>query len=155
MEIYRVALFGHRDFYEHRKVERVLNFILEKLVYKKTFLEIYIGRNGEFDIFATSVLKGMQRQFGKELLEITLVLPYVLKDIEYYKKYYDEIIIPPPVEKSHPKAAITKRNRWMIENSDLILFYVERQEGGGYEALKYAKKLGKKIINLATYEEDA
>ena len=86
-------------------------------------------------------------------MEITLVLPYVLKDIEYYEKYYDEIIIPPSLQKSHPKSAITKRNKWMIENSDLILFFVEREKGGAYEALKYAKKLGKEIVDLTACEE--
>lgn len=31
----------------------------------------------------------------------------------------------------------------MIEQSDLVIIYVERDRGGAYTALKYAKKLNK------------
>lgn len=56
--------------------------------------------------------------------------------------------------KPHPKGAITKRNRWMVEQADLLVCYVEQDEGGAYAALKYAKKLGKKTINLAIESDD-
>ncbi len=69
--------------------------------------------------------------------------------MDYYADYYDSIIIPGRVEKSHPKGAITKRNRWMVEMENLLIFYIEREEGSAYTALKYAKKLKKQIINLA------
>ena len=39
----------------------------------------------------------------------------------------------------------------MIENSDLVLVYVINSHGGAFEAMRYAEKLNKKIINLATY----
>ena len=71
------------------------------------------------------------------------------KDIEYFAKYYDSIIIPEYTKRTHPKCAITKRNRWMVEQADLFVCYVERQEGGAYTAMKYAEKLGINIINLA------
>ena len=92
----------------------------------------------------------LQKEFGKESNSLILVLPYVQKDMEYYAKYYDDIILPDCVSGTHPKGAITKRNKWMIENSDLILCYVERDCGGAYEAVKYAKKKEKNIINIAT-----
>ena len=50
---------------------------------------------------------------------------------------------------SHPKFAITKRNEWMAEQADLILCYIERESGGAYKAVQYAKKLRKEVINLA------
>ena len=37
----------------------------------------------------------------------------------------------------------------MAEQSDLILCYIERESGGAYKAVQYAKKLGKEIVNLA------
>ena len=36
----------------------------------------------------------------------------------------------------------------MIEKSDLVIVYVERQSGGAYAAMRYAEKLNKQIINL-------
>ena len=76
------------------------------------------------------------------------MLPYAVTALEFYEKYYDSIIIPETVYGAHPKAAITLKNRWMIEQSDLVIVYVERNSGGAYKAMKYAEKLNKKLINL-------
>ena len=148
-DVFRVVLFGHRDLSSYKKIEKRLFPILHKLINTKPFSEVYIGRNGEFDIFAASIVKRAQRLYGNENSELTLVLPYLQKDIEHYEKYYDNVIIPECVENAHPKSAITKRNRWMIENCNLFICYVENEHGGAYNCLKYAEKLGKTIINLA------
>ena len=64
------------------------------------------------------------------------------------------MILPECIERMHPKAAIVKRNQWMIEQADLVILYAERKEGGAYTAQKYAEGLEKKIINLALGEPD-
>ena len=66
--------------------------------------------------------------------------------MEDFEKYYDRVDIP---ISAHPKLAITKRNEWMAEQADLVLCYIERENGGAYKAVKFAEKLGKEIINLA------
>ena len=71
--------------------------------------------------------------------------------MEDFEKYYDRVDIPISV---HPKLAITKRNEWMAEQADLILCYIERESGGAYKAVQYAKKLGKEVINLAEETEE-
>ena len=38
----------------------------------------------------------------------------------------------------------------MIEHSNLVIVYLERNKGGAYTAMKYAEKLNKKVINLYT-----
>jgi len=145
-EVYTIALFGHRDFSEHVNLERRLMKILEKLLCVRELVEIYIGRNGEFDIFSASVIKRFQKATDDKRCELTLVLPYTVKDIEDFQKYYDNVTIP---IKAHPKAAITSRNKWMVENSDLVLVYVKNSHGGAYKAMRYAEKLNKRVINLA------
>lgn len=150
--IYRVVLFGHRDFDGHGILDTHLYHLIKSLILTKNCLEIYIGRNGEFDIYAATVIKRVQNEIGKESSEFICVLPYTEKDMEYYEKYYDSIIIPECIEKTHPKAAIKKRNLWMVEQADLFVCYVKHLQGGAYTALKYAKKLKKKIINLSDEE---
>ena len=147
-ETYRVVLFGHRNFDAHRTLDEQLYPLLQNLIQTKPFVEIYIGRNGEFDIYAATVVKRVQNSTGKANNEFICVLPYPEKDMEYYEKYYDNVMIP-DIGKVHPKGAITKRNRWMIEQADLVICYIEREKGGAYTALKYAQKLEKAIINLA------
>lgn len=151
---YRIVLFGHRKFDNHESVEEYLYPFLSELIRTKPFVEMYIGRNGEFDIYTATIVKRVQKSMGKDNNELICVLPYPERDIQYYEKYYDNVIIPECVEKVHPKAAIKKRNRWMVEQADVLVCYVEREEGGAYEALKYAKKLEKQIINIASENID-
>jgi len=49
----------------------------------------------------------------------------------------------------HPKAAITVRNKWMVDIADLIVVYVEFDYGGAYNAMQYAKRACKTVVNLA------
>ena len=76
------------------------------------------------------------------------MLPYPVASIEYYEKYYDGIVIPDRAHAAHPKFAITAKNQWMIEQSDLVIVYAEHRKGGAYTAMKYAEKLNKEILNL-------
>lgn len=64
-DTYRVVLFGHRDFYGHRTLDERLYPLLKDLIRTKPFVEIYIGRNGEFDIYAATVVKRVQNAMGK------------------------------------------------------------------------------------------
>jgi len=146
---YRIVLFGHRDFSAHRELEVRLYHLLKEQIREKEFVEIYIGRNGEFDIYAASVVKRVKMAMGQENSCLICVLPYPEKNMEYYEKYYDSVIIPECIEKSYPKSAITKRNRWMTEQADLFICFVDHESGGAFDALRYAKKLGKEIVNLA------
>lgn len=148
MDIFTVSLFGHREIEDLRRMEYQLEPIVRELMQKKQYVAFLIGRNGEFDEFAASVIKRVQRDRGKENSDITLVLPYPVASMMHYEEYYDGIIIPDAVHGAHPKAAISLKNRWMVEQSDLIVVYAEREGGGAYAAMKYAKGLNKRIINL-------
>lgn len=152
-QTYRVALFGHRDFGEHKMIEDQLYLLLKDMVRSNPFVEIYIGRNGEFDIFAATIVKRVQNAVGKDNNELICVLPYPERNMEYYGEYYDNVMIPECIGKACPKGSITRRNRWMVEQADLLVCYVERKNGGAYTALTYAKKLGKQIINLAELDD--
>ncbi|MBP3583034.1 MAG: hypothetical protein J6K44_03230 [Clostridia bacterium] len=148
MDIFTVSLFGHRNIDDIRFLEEKLTPIIKEFIRAKSYVSFLIGRNGEFDEYAASVIKRVQKEVGKENNDITLVLPYSVKNIEFYDKYYDSIIIPECLHGAHPKSAITLKNKWTVEQSDLVIVYVERENGGAYNAMRYAKKLGKKIINI-------
>lgn len=148
MDIYRVALIGHRVIHDIRHVENALDPLIRKLIREKEFVEFYIGRNGDFDIFAASMIKRATRESGRGNSTLSLVLPYTVKNITDFAAYYDDIIMPldPSV---HFKAAITERNRWMIDRCDLLIAYVNTDHGGAYDTVKYAEKKGLPIKNLA------
>lgn len=148
MNVFTVSLFGHREICDLGRLEDQLTPIIKELIQTKAYVSFLIGRNGEFDEYAASVIKRAQRETEKENNDITLVLPYAVSDLEYYEKYYDSIIIPSCIYRAHPKSAITLKNRWMIEKADLVIVYVEHNKGGAYTAMKYAEKISKKTINL-------
>ena len=150
MQIYTVCFFGHRELYDLQKTEEKLTPIVRKPIRTQPYVVFFVGRNGEFDRCVASVIKRVQKETGGDNSELTLVLPYPVADIEYYQKYYDGIIIPECVSGVYPKSAITARNRWMVEQSELVIVNVERNNGGAYTAMKYAEKLNKKIINLCS-----
>jgi hypothetical protein len=67
---------------------------------------------------------------------------------EHYEHNYDDIIIPEVVTGVHYKSAITKRNRWMVDECDYIVTFVYRDFGGAYDTKKYAIKHGKTVIEV-------
>lgn len=59
---------------------------------------------------------------------------------EYLYELYDDIEIPTALKGCHPKAAIEKRNRLMVERADLLITYVVYESGGAFRTLNYATK---------------
>ena len=147
---YSVAFFGHRYLDDLRKLEERLAPIVAELIRTKEYVEFNIGRNGEFDEYAASVIKRTRRDVDTNNSALTLVLPYSKANMDDYEKYYDEITIPEPCYNKHFKVAITERNKWMVEQADLVIVFVEKESGGAYAAMQYAEKLEKQIINLAS-----
>ena len=147
--MYTVCFFGHRNIRDLRRIDEKLIPILTDLIRTKPYLVFAVGRNGEFDEYVASVIKRVQKEWGKDNSSLTLVLPYTVSDLAYYEKYYDDIIIPDHLHGTHPKSAITMRNQWMVEQADLVIVNVEKMQGGAYAAMKYAERQAKKAINLA------
>ena len=144
MEFYTVCFFGHRYISDIRIIDKRLTPIIKELIRTKSYVSFNIGRMGDFDEYAASVIKSVQKLQGKENSELTLVLPYPITRIDDYKKYYDNIIIPENICNTHPKRAIELKNRWMIEQADLIIVYVKENKGGAYSAMKYAERKKRK-----------
>lgn len=91
-EIYRVTMIGHRivgDF----DIEEKLYDLFKNMLRTKKYVEFYLGRNGDFDILAASVIKRLQKNYRNDNSALILVLPYPVKDYEYYEKYYDEMAV--------------------------------------------------------------
>ena len=149
MDRYTVSLFGHRTIDDLGKIDRTLIPIIEDLMRTLPHVTFLIGRNGEFDEYSASIIKSEQKKLGKEKSELVLILPYGSADLVYFEKYYDNVMIPDCLYGIHPKAAITLKNRWMVDRSDLVIVFAEREYGGAYQAMKYAQSLNKKWINLS------
>ena len=79
---------------------------------------------------------------------INLVLAYPKADMDMLEEQYDSVIIPPSLNHVHPKAAIKERNRWMVENCNLLIAYVTHDHGGAATALRMAEKQGVEVFRI-------
>ena len=152
-EIYRVSFIGHRQIDRFRFVEEHLDQIISELLNNKEYVEFYVGRNGDFDTMVASAVKRGQKAYGTANSSLILVLPYTVADIELLEQFYDEIWFPEELYKVHYKSAITKRNEWLVKNSDLLVAYVVNDSGGAAYSLKQAQKEGVQIKNIVIEEE--
>ena len=62
MNTFTVSFFGHRDFAEHYLYEDKLIEIIKDLIRTKEYVNFIVGRNGEFDIFATSCVRRAKQE---------------------------------------------------------------------------------------------
>lgn len=149
MEVYTVSFFGHRRLYDAIRVEELLEELVRELLRTKQYVEFLVGRDGDFDILAASVIRRYKRQYRSDNSSLVLVLPYMRADFhdneESYREYYDEIEV---FSGTHYKAAFQQRNRLLIDRSDLAVFYVEKAKGGAHSTMKYAVTQGVETINL-------
>lgn len=152
-EIYRVSFIGHREIDRFRFVEEQLDKVIGELIRTKEYVEFYVGRNGEFDTMVASAVKRCQKRYGKENSSLILVIPYAVANMDCLEQFYDEIWYPEELYEVHHKAAITRRNEWFVEHSDLLVAYVERDSGGAAVCLKKAEKAGIETKNIALEEE--
>ena len=140
--------FGHRLIFSN--IQEELYRTLERLICEENVRTFLVGEQGEFDaLFAKTVLRLKEKHSG---LRLFLILPYFSNRLNenksLYEKKYDEVIIPEAVEGRHYKNASVFKNRWMIDQSDVIISYVHRDFGGAFSAVSYAKRKNKRIISL-------
>lgn len=158
MEIYTVSLFGHRQLDDPFSIERKLETIVRNLLAEKEYVEFLVGRDGEFDLLAASVIKRCRKVVGEENSVLIWMLPYMTAEYrnheEDYLNYYDDVEVSQNAAGAHPKGAMQIRNREMVDRSTLVIFCVERSSGGAYQTMKYAMKQEKDIINLCADETE-
>lgn len=139
--------FGHREVYENI-TEQLGKAVLEAA--EQGCIIFYTGAMGRFDSLFSSSVRKAKRSYPN--IKLICVKPYMTKEInengEYLYTLYDDIIIPTELADIHPKSAIPKRNRLLVDWSDVVIGYIKRQYGGAYTALKYASSKKKEVIIL-------
>lgn len=139
--------FGHREVFENIS-DKV--YIAVHNVAALGCRVFYTGAMGEFDdIFSSAVCKAKNENTD---IRLVCIKPYLTKDIiaktDFINYMYDDIVVPTELADVHYKSVITKRNRIMIDKSDIIMIYNIRDYGGAYQALKYAESKNKTIIRI-------
>ena len=157
MNTYTVSFFGHRMIDNALEIENRLEHLIRTLLRKHEYVEFLVGRDGEFDQLVSSVVRRCKREYRSDNSAHVLVLPYVTAEFrdneESFREYYDEIEICGSAADGYFKGAHQIRNREMVDRSDLVIFCVQRENGGAWQTMKYARKQGVPSINLCDFVE--
>lgn len=158
MDTLTVTFFGHRYIDNFFRTEDKLQKRITELLLNNQYVEFLVGRNGDFDQLVSSTVLRCKRSIRDDNSSLVLVLPYPTAEFENnedsFYDYYDEIEICEESSRTHFKNAMHVRNRSMVDRADLVICYIERNEGGAYQTIQYAKKQGKTIINLADIDDE-
>lgn len=138
--------FGHRTLFTNIELE--LYQVIEKLITENGVDIFYTGGMGQFDEQFTNAVRKAKLKYNH--ISIVLIKPYFSNELntnkEYYNYRYDDVMICEESELVHPKAAIKKRNCWMVDECDFVIGYIQRDYGGAYDAIQYARRMKKQVI---------
>ena len=137
------TFIGHKDCFgldEGRVRAEIIGLIHSGIV---QFLNGYMGG---FDVLCARLVHELKKDYP--YIKNFAVIPYLTHKIDR-EEYFDEIIYPEGFEKYHFKAAIPKRNKYLVENSCAAVCYVAHDWGGAAKTLEMAYKNNVRVINLA------
>ena len=137
------TFFGHRELYKN--IESVLFQAIENLIVYENVDTFYVGNQGQFDALVHRVLKNLEKKYS---IHYAVVLAYMPTSKNEYDNLSDTML-PEGLETVHPRYAIDRRNKWMIDHSDFVIAYVTHGWGGAAKYVLLAERKSKTIIKLS------
>ena len=138
-----VTFFGHKD--TPKEIEPTLRSTLINLIENKNVTVFYVGNNGNFDAMVRRQLEDLSQTYP---ITYSVVLAYLpTKKSEYDD--YTNTILPEGIETVPKRFAISWRNKWMVQQSDVVVTYVTHSFGGATQFKDMAERHGKTVIELS------
>ena len=142
------TFFGHRncpDGLKHR-----LRAVIIDLITNRGIDMFYVGRQGGFDRLVRSVLREITQEYPQ--MRYAVVMAYMPSESSAPNDASDTML-PEGIELVPPRYAISWRNNWMLQQSDLVVAYVAHSWGGAAQYVQKATRAGKTVINLYHAQE--
>ena len=137
------TFFGHRELFEN--LESALYQAIENLIVHESVDTFYVGNHGQFDALVRRVLKNLEKKYS---IHYAVVLAYMPTGKNEYEDISDTML-PEGLESVHPRYAIDRRNKWMIDHSNFVITYVTHSWGGAAKYVSLAERKSKTIIKLS------
>ncbi len=132
------TFFGHRD--TPATIRPQLEACIRDLIERGITL-FYVGHNGHFDRMVKGVLE--QQKLHYPHIGYYIVLAYLQASIDGTA----DTLYPEGLEHTPLRFAIDRRNRWMIDQADVVVTYV-LADGGAAKYKGLAERKGKTVINI-------
>ena len=136
------TFFGHKD--TPKEIEPTLRTTLIDLIENKNVNVFYVGNNGNFDTMVRRQLEDLSQTYP---ITYSIVLAYLPTE----KNKYDNLtntIYPEGLETVPKRFAISRRNKWMIQQSDVVVTYVTHAYGGAAQFKEIAVRQNKLSIEI-------
>lgn len=148
----RVCAFtGHRNLTDTDFDELLLERVVENLV--KTGVKRFLcGMAVGFDLKAAQAVSALK---GKYDIELVACLPCANQSerfSEKNKKLYSEILSKCDetviLEPTYKNGCMHRRDRYLVDNCDVLVCFLRQNSGGTYYTVKYAESKNIKIVEL-------
>lgn len=123
-------------------------------IYKQGTTRFFCGCAMGFDLLSGEIVLELKKEHND--IELVCMVPFIGQENDFstdWKKRYHHVLnkcdIAAVLSESYYKGCYRRRNFSMVDRSDKVLTYFDGKSGGTAETLKYAKKKGLTIINLA------
>lgn len=121
-------------------------------------VKFYCGMAAGFDIIAAEVVIALRETIKKSSVELIAAIPFKAQAegfSKHWKARYERVIKEADrvvlLSDNYFSGCYAKRNRYMVDNSDIVITYFDGKAGGTRSTINYAKRKGKQIINVAEY----
>ncbi len=144
-----VAVTGHRTVGDLNKTKLEEVF---KLLIKKGYDTYLVGMAVGFDTICFNILSEL-----KKTNDIKLIACIPCKDQAKYftesqKEEYEKMLLVADEKRIFSEKftsyCMHRRNCYMVDNSSIIIAYLNKTFGGTFNTVKYAEKKGKRIIKV-------
>ena len=145
------VFFGHRDIHYQQYKPKLVQ-VLEDLIRNEGVAQFYSGGRGAFDNLCAEVIAELKKSYPQ--IKNTLVLSYMPpsnEDFTLAPIYTDTVYL---LERQvPPRHAILETNKCMVDKADCLVVGIIKEWGGAWQAVEYAKKRGKRIIDIMSQNE--
>lgn len=132
----KCGFIGHRDACD---IENKIFEEIKAIIETNDKCVFYSGGMGNFDKMCEIAVKKLN---GK-----IVYIPYNIKQIKSNDKIWYDGIVCPFENKPYSKYDIPNRNKWLVDNCDILLCFVHKK-GGAKNTFDYAISKHKHMINI-------
>lgn len=149
-QITSCAFSGHRVLPENFDLQ-----LLDRVIYNlllSGYNRFLCGMARGFDLCAAERLLSYRNRFSFRLVACipcrTQSESYPESTLIRYRKILEESDETVVLSEEYYAGCMQQRNRYLVDHCDVLVSYLRRRSGGTFYTVNYAKKRGKKIIEL-------
>ena len=140
----------------HRTIEKDLNKPKLKLIFEKLILmgidTFLIGMAIGFDTLCFQILEEFRKTHNIKIIAC-IPCPSQADRFDYsQKKEYDRLVSVADekivLSQEYTPSCMQKRNMFMVDNSAVVICYLNKEKGGTFNTVKYAKQKDVPVINV-------